>query len=298
MIPQLSLVIVNYRSEDALAHCLRSIHVATSESIEVIVVDNSPIGPEYRPADGRSAGVVLKDSGLRGLYFPQRDNVGYTKAANFGARHAHGRSLCFLNPDTVLGQHALDRLLDWVERHPRTVAGPREFDSPGRIVTTCFPFVTRRFLWGANLLYKFPWPRPWHPFVSWLVPPFRYARQCRTTNLPNQVPVMSGSCLMMFMSVWQEVGEWHEGLTYFGLESEWFERARQFGVAGWYIPSATIDHEHALSIRRSAGWRIREEADRNRRWYGRRFGWLTLAILLVILWLEERFRPRVKHPTP
>ncbi len=284
-IPKLSIIIVNYRSSDALEHCLRSLHVATKASVEIIIVDNSPEEPT---AD------ALRESGFHGHYFPQAENIGYTKAANFGARHAGGEYLCFLNPDTLLEGHCLDRLLAWVEQRPRTVAGPRERDQHGHSVTTVFPFVTRRSIWGANLLYKFPWPRSWQPWLPWLVPPFRYARLCRTTSIPQAAPVLSGSCLLMARDTWQEAGEWHEELTYFGLESEWFKRARRLGVTAWYIPAAELWHEHALSIRRSLRFRVREEADRNRQWHARRFGFLTLAILAVVLWLENEFRPSAR----
>lgn len=283
MIPKLSLIIVNYRSEDVLEHCLRSVHVATDDSVEVILVDNSA---------ERGADEVLNASGLEGRYFPQADNIGYTRAANLGAQHATGEYLCFLNPDTILHAHALDRMLDWLEQHPRTVVGPRELDNRDRINTTVFPFVTRRHIWGVNLLYKLPWRRQIHPWLGWLIPPFHYAQLCRTADRPVRVPVLSGSGLMLRRQAWEEIGEWNPELTYFGLESEWFARAKDAGVSAWYIPIATMYHEHSLSINRSHGGHVRAEADANRRWHARRMGWLTLVILGWILSVEYRLRPR------
>lgn len=282
MTPKLSIILVNYRSADVLADCLRSLHVATKEHLEVIVVDNSP-------DDG--ARDVLRTSGWSGHYYLQAENIGYTRAANLGAAHATGDYLCFLNPDTVLEAHALDRLLAWVFQHSRTVAGPRERDPQGHITTSAFPFVTRRYLWGANLLLKFPWPRSWHPWLPWLVPSYHYAARCRTATSPTVVPVLSGSCLVMSHQLWREVGPWQEALTYFGLESEWFHRARRLGVTAWYVPDAVIFHEHAVSIRRGRRAPVRAEANRNRRWHARRLGWLALAILLAVLWFEGRLKP-------
>ncbi|MEK7636918.1 MAG: glycosyltransferase family 2 protein [Patescibacteria group bacterium] len=312
-IPKLSVIIVNYRSSDALEHCLRSLHVATKASLEIILIDNSPEeGAQNRMVLG-GAKKVLQAGGWHSHYFPQADNIGYTKAANHGARHALGETLCFLNPDMILEAHSLDRMLAWVEQHPRTVVGPRERNVDGQIVTTAFPFVTRRYVWGANLLYKFPWPRSWQPTLPWLVPPYQYARRCCTATEPFIAAVLSGSCLVMLADVWRTVGDhrfgrparrtakaggdpadgggWNEELTYFGLESEWFKRARDAGVTAWYLPAAEVFHEHAQSIRRADHWRVRDEADRNRRWHARRFGLAVLAILAVVLWLEEKFRP-------
>ena len=281
MKPELSVIIVNYRSTEVLADCLRSLHVATSRSIEVILVDNSA---------GQQADAVLQASGIKGLYFPQAENIGYTQAANFGARHANGDILCFLNPDMVLGPKSLDRLVDWAEQHARTVAGPRERNEHGQIQTTAFPFVTHRYLWGANTTYKMRWSRALHPMLPWLVPSFSYAHLCRAAKQPQRVPVLSGSCLVMPMSLWFEVGEFAEELTYFGLESEWFERARDVGITAWYVPSAEVFHEHAHSINKSDHGVVQAEATANRKWYAKKKGWLAVAGLGVALWVEEKMR--------
>jgi GT2 family glycosyltransferase len=290
MTPKLSIIIVNYRSEDVLTDCLRSIHVATKAATEIILVDNSPSSPDYQPIGGQNAHQVFRATGLSGAYFPQAENIGYTRAANFGARHARGQFACFLNPDMVLGQHTLDRMLEWLEHHPRTVVGPRELNANGQVVTTAFPFVTRRAILGANLLYKLPWSRTLRPLLSIGIPQFRYAGFCQTATEPQRFPVLSGSCLAMTRNVWDEVGEWHAGLTYFGLESEWFERAQELGITAWYLPNATVYHEHAVSIKRGQGWRVREEADENRRWHALRKGRWVLVLLLAVLWIERQLR--------
>lgn len=283
MKPKLSLIIVNYRSADVLEHCLRSILAATDQSVEVVLIDNSP---------GHGAEEVLKQSGTPGSYFPQTENTGYTQAANFGAKHARGDFLCFLNPDMLLGPHSLDRLVEWVAQHPRTVAGPRELNEHGVVQTTAFPYVTRRYIWGANTVYKFPWPRAIHSLLPMLVPSYRYAHISRNANKPHRVPVLSGSCLVMSKSIWLEVGEFQEELTYFGLESEWFERARDGGITAWYIPSATVYHEHAVSIKRADMGTVSAEARANRKWYANKKGWFAVAGLGLIFWIEDRLRHR------
>jgi GT2 family glycosyltransferase len=281
MTPKLSIIIVNYQSADKLVACLQSLQVATDQPFEVILVDNSP---------GDGAQIVLAESDTHGHYFSMPENVGYTRAANFGAEHAIGEYLCFVNPDMILEPHALDRLVEWVTQHPRTVAGPRERNANGAIMTTAFPSMTRRYLWGAKFVYTFPWPRSWQTGLRWLMPAFSFADQCRTAQEPFLAPVLSGACWVVARAVWQEVGGFEPALTYFGLESEWFARAKELGVVAWYIPSAEVFHEHATSIQRTDGFTVRQIADENRRWYARRKGLLALSVLLVIIWLERRLR--------
>lgn len=281
MKPSLSVIIVNYRSEDALAHCLRSIHAATTAGVEIILADNSP---------GRGAGDVLTGSGLPGHYLPQRTNLHYSRAANIGAARANGDGLCFVSPDVVFGPRSLDRLVEWVGDRGRGVVGPRELDDRGRITTTAWPFVTRRYVLGMQSIMRLPWPRWLQPALSWLMPSYRYAWQCRRASEPFAAPVLSGSCLVMPRAVWLEVGPWHEDLSYFGLESEWFRRAREQGMTAWYVPAATVFHVQALSINRADPGEVRRLADDHRRWHARRLGWWVAAALAAILFVERTLR--------
>jgi N-acetylglucosaminyl-diphospho-decaprenol L-rhamnosyltransferase len=262
--PKLSIIIVNYHSSDTLEHCLRSLNVATSVSLEIVLVDNSP-------AEGTKQ--VLLASGFHGHYFPQTQNIGFSRAANFGAEHASGEYLCFLHPDTILDSHALDRLVTWVEQHPRTVAGPREKNSAGEIVTTALPFMTRRHIWGAHQR---------HPDLQW---------QCRHAHQPFVTPALSGACLLLSRVAWIEVGGWHEELNSFGIEAEWFQRALEYGITARYIPEAVVFHEHTTSALPS-GWHRQELIAHDRMWYAKRFGWLAIVGLVAVLWIERKFRLR------
>lgn len=282
MTPKLSVIIVNHHSAEALEHCLRSLHVATDVSVEIIVVDNSP--PERTKN-------VLQESKFHGHYIPQSTNVGGAAAANVGVEHAAGEYLCFVHPDVLFDTHSLDRLLTWVEQHPRTIAGPRERDRDGNVATTVFPFVTRRAIVGAHHPKTF-WPRSWQPLLPWLVPEYRYAWQCRTATEAFAVPVLSGSCLVLAHEVWQDIGPFNEEVEHFGLESEWFRRARDLGYSGWYVPEAIVYHDHRSSTQQLAQVRGREGKDRGRRWHAKRFGFLMLVLLAVAVWVERRIEPR------
>lgn len=268
MKPQLSIIVVNYRSSDALEHCLRSIHVAASMGVEVIVVDNSP--HEY---DARN---VLKQSHVPAAYFSPGQNIGYAVAANLGAKHANGEYLCFLQPDVVLGAHSLDRLVAWVEQHPQTVAGPRQLNTRGKIIDSVWRPMTRRMIWGLRRLSEgaYVWPY-------------------RHTHHPRPASVLDSSCLVMPRAVWEKVGEWNTSLVFFGLEAEWFERAREQGIPAWYLPQAEVHHEQGVSMRRIHQSIVSEQKIQGRRWYARRKGWLVLTLLLMFLWLERQLR----HPS-
>lgn len=283
MTTKLSVIIVNYRSSDALEHCLRSLHVATQSSLEIILVDNSP-------EDG--AKEILQSSGFQGHYFSQPKNIGYTKAANFGARHATGELLCFVHPDILFEAGSLDRLMTWVEQHPQNIAGPRQRDDKDSIITSAFPLMSRRTVWGPSSHNGSPWPRSWQPYMSWLHPSLRYAEQNRLATLPEHVPALDSSCLVMTHEAWQQVGKFNEELQLVGLESEWFERAQELGLTAWYIPDAIVYHQRSTSINRTEAWEVKDMTNHDRRWYAKRLGIIAVVVLIMVLWFEHRLRPR------
>lgn len=282
MTPKLSLIFVNYRSSDVLEHCLRSLHVATEASLEILLIDNSP-------DDG--AKEILQASGYHGHYFPQTENIGYTKAANFGAAHARGEFICFVHPDVLFEAGSLDRLMAWVEQHPRSVVGPRQRDEQGNILTSVWPRMTRRMVWGPAEHQGSPWPRSWQPWLAWIHPSLRFARHNRLAVTPEQVPVLKSSCLVMPRAVWDEVGEFNDELQLVGLESEWFERAQNAGLTAWYIPDAVIFHQQHVSIDRSDTWRVKEVTNHDRFWYAKRLGVVAVVVVVMVIWFERKFRP-------
>jgi GT2 family glycosyltransferase len=91
--PFLSVVIVTFNSEADLGGLLASLEKHTTFAHEVILVDNASTDstPDLLDALERER---------RHRVIRNRENLGYSRAANQGARAARGRLVVFLNPDT------------------------------------------------------------------------------------------------------------------------------------------------------------------------------------------------------
>ena len=102
----LSVVIINFNTKELTAQTVRSIFQTVKEiSFEIIVVDNSTNPDEsYRSTDERIT--VLE----------KVENHGFGHACNFGASHAKGDYLLFLNSDTIVGEGALDRTVEYIRK--------------------------------------------------------------------------------------------------------------------------------------------------------------------------------------
>jgi GT2 family glycosyltransferase len=124
----LSIIIVNWNVRDLLRQCLASVWQQgglPAERLQVIVVDNDS-------HDG-SAEMVARE-------FPQaelianRDNVGFGRANNQALPLCRGRQVMLLNPDTLVLDGALKKMVDHMDAHPTVhVTGCRLLNGDGTL---------------------------------------------------------------------------------------------------------------------------------------------------------------------
>jgi len=90
-IPDISVLIVSWNTRDYLARCLRAIPGAAGTlTVEIIVVDNGS-------SDGTQTMLAEEFPHVRMIQ--NRENVGFGKANNIGARASRGSALLILNSD-------------------------------------------------------------------------------------------------------------------------------------------------------------------------------------------------------
>lgn len=114
----LSLIIVNYNTRELILDCLRSIEeFLLKEGIEVIVVDNGS-------SDGSLEAIRANFEWAKVI--ANRENEGFGKANNRGAKQASGDFLLFLNSDTLLTDERLAEIVDFMRVNTKVgVAEPR-----------------------------------------------------------------------------------------------------------------------------------------------------------------------------
>lgn len=88
----ISIIILSYNTRDFLKNCLNSIFKYDLIDYEVIVVDNAS-------TDG-SVAMVNELKSSRVCVIENKENVGFAKGCNIGAKAAKGDFLLFLNSDT------------------------------------------------------------------------------------------------------------------------------------------------------------------------------------------------------
>lgn len=105
---EVSIIIINYNTEELLRKCIASIISKTENLLyEIIVVDND---------SEKSPHKMLVENFSNIIFVSSTENLGFGKANNLGASYATGKYLFLLNSDTILINNAIKVLFDYKEK--------------------------------------------------------------------------------------------------------------------------------------------------------------------------------------
>lgn len=216
--PRLSVLIVCYQAKGFVGDCLRGLLAFTSTPMEVLLVDCS----------GDGTVELVRDEFPVVRVIDNEENLGFARGNNFLASYAEAPDLLLLNPDTVIRDDAVDRLVAFADEHPGGGAwGGVTVLPDGRIDPTCCqsqPSVT------YSLFYTFGLGR----FVP-KGPP-------RDGSLADEVPVLSGAYMMIPKRLWEEFGGFDETFFMFAEELDLCRRLRGAGHKLWMTGGSRITH--------------------------------------------------------
>lgn len=225
--PTVSIVVVSFNTREMTLDCLRSVYAETRTPFELIVVDNAS-------SDGSAEAIAAEFPEAKLL--AEGDNHGFAKANNIAARHATGEYLLLLNPDTVVLDGAIDKLLAFARRRPeariwggRTLFGDRALN-PG----SCFARMT---LWnvfcrssGLSRLFSGSALFNAEDFGAW------------RRDSERQVDIVCGCFFLIPTAFWHELGGFDLQFVMYGEESDLCLRAAQRGARPAVTPDSVIVH--------------------------------------------------------
>ncbi len=231
---EVSIIVVNWNTQDNLRDCLRSIYEQAGEiDFEVIVIDNAS-------TDG-SVEMVKKD-------FPQvtlienSKNRGFAAANNQGIDISQGRYVLLLNSDTVVLDNALAKTVAFANSHPEAaVVGCRVLNPDRTLQPTCFMFPSiLNMLLSSTYLYK-------------LFPKNKFFGRERMTwwnrNEIREVDVVTGCFMLVRQDTIKKVGSLDEQFFMYGEETDWCYRFKQAGWKVMFTPVCEIIHLGGQSSR-------------------------------------------------
>jgi len=274
--PVASVIIVSYNTNDRLRACLRSI-AEQSQALdhEVVVLDNAS-------SDGSAAMVAAEFPHVRLMVRDQ--NLGFARGVNEAVAEARGEYVILLNPDTIVLDNALGRLVDFARKHPNYgIYGGRTLDSHGHLApSSC---------WGTQTLWSltcFALGLSTVLHGNRIFDPESLGRWERDSV--REVGVVTG-CLLLALREWFiGLGGFDERFFMYGEDAELSTRSRAAGRANVITPTATIVHSGGASSPHAGRKLIQimtARATLVRKWRGpaRVYG---LAALATGVWLRAK----------
>lgn len=240
MVPDVSVIVVNWNTRDLLAECLDSVLKTTGNlGVELIVVDNAS-------HDGSREMVCERFPAVR--LIANATNEGFARANNQGIALGQGRYLLLLNSDAVVTPGAVEALLGLARAEPRAGIVGAQLLYPGgafQASHTPFPNVWQEFLILTGL-GRLCWG-PWYP-----------SRGPEEEKGPQVVDYVEGACMLVRREAVEEVGGLDEGYFMYAEEVDWCYSMKKRDWQVWYQPGARIIHHGGGSSRHR---RPQREAD-------------------------------------
>ncbi len=228
-----AIVIVTYNSAGEIAECLESVFSQRkSVTQQVIVVDND--------SKDNTLEVIRAGFPEVELIVPGK-NLGFAAGVNLGARHADAEFVLLLNPDTVILDNAVDKIVEFGRKQSRpSLCGGRTLNEDGSVEPgSCWGEPT---LWSmAMFAFGLTTLCPRNPLLD----PESLGRWQRDTA--REVGVITGCFLMTPKTVWDELGGMDERYFMYGEDVDFAMRARRSGYPSIICPVATLVHEGGKS---------------------------------------------------
>lgn len=224
-----AVIIVAYNSESCIVECLQSVLGRQSTiSQEVIVVDNA--------SPDQTAELVKR-------HFPTvqlvsaSENLGFAAGVNLGATRANADYVLLLNPDTVVIDGAIDRIVEFAKANPEHgIYGGRTLKPDGSLEpSSCWAFPT---LWSMGMFAC---------GMSTILPNSRLFNPESMSHWQRdsvrEVDVVTGCFLLVNAKVWQELGGLDGRFFMYGEDVDFGFRARARGYRPIIVPDAEVMHE-------------------------------------------------------
>lgn len=238
MKPLVSIILVSYNTAEYTLRALESVQQQTHSAYEIIVVDNHSTDHSVEVIRKQFPSIQLIESA---------ENLGFAGGVCQGVAVAQGTYLLLLNPDTLVLDGAIDKLLSFAEQHPE------------------------HGIWGGvtlnndlSLNTQHAWSKP--DFFSLLFSALGLSKLFSTSCLFNhanygcwqrdtikEVDILSGCFFLITRQVWDQLGGLDPTFFMYAEEADLCLRAKAQGYQPIVTPDARIIHHGGVSHTRFSG---------------------------------------------
>lgn len=229
---KISVVVVTYNSSQMITGCLESLTKSSSSHLEIIVIDNASSDQET------TRQLTERFSGVR--FIANQENIGYGAAVNQGARLASGEYVFFMNPDVIIPEGTIEKLVAFMESHSDCGA--------------CAPYI---------LMPEKPW---WYRWIFLRLPINLATGRIARRKDCYKAKFLLGCAVLVKRDFFLKLGGFDERFFLYYEDDDFCRRIRDYGKSSYIVLSVSVIHFYGKS---SATIPIREKGKilTKSRWY-------------------------------
>ena len=241
--PNLSIILVSYNTVAYITRALASVYQETLEtSFEVIVVDNASTDDSVAALRQQFPQIKLIES---------KQNLGFAGGVRLGVAQASGHYLLLLNPDTVILDNAIDKLVKFAQQYPNNG------------------------IWGGvtlnndlSLNSQHAWEKPTFKNLLFsalgLSKTFNKSAFFNSANYGDwardfikEVDILSGCFFLTTRQLWDQLGGLDASFFMYAEEADYCLKAKALGYQPIVTPDARIIHHGGVSHSHFSGKMIK-----------------------------------------
>ena len=216
---ELSIIIVDYNSSQFTIDLIKNLEEKLTDlRFEIIVVDNNPNSNDDKK-------IKETHKNLKKLEIIKAEkNLGFAAGNNIGAKKARGEYLLLLNPDTKIIDDSIQKMLDFIVKHPE--------------IGALTPLLIQR---DEKTLQR-------HFYGDFQSLSSVIIKRTRDRSLKGNgedffyVDMASGAALMIRRSIFKQVGGFDENFFMYIEDDDLCRRIAELGLKNAVMTSAKIIH--------------------------------------------------------
>ncbi|MCX6278863.1 MAG: glycosyltransferase [Bacteroidetes bacterium] len=235
---KLSIVVVNYNVKYFVEQCLHSVlNACNGLDTEIFVVDNNSVDGSVR---------MIRDKFPEVILIENKENKGFSYANNQAIRKAAGKYILLLNPDTIVEDDTLKKVVEFMDSHPDGGGlGVKMLDGKGKFLPESkrglpTPLVAFFKVFGFSALF----PKS-HLFG-------KYHLGFLDKDKIHVVDVLSGAFMLLRKSVLDKIGLLDDEFFMYGEDIDMSYRITKAGYKNYYFPETRIIHYKGESTKKSS----------------------------------------------
>ncbi|HRN69710.1 MAG TPA: glycosyltransferase family 2 protein, partial [Candidatus Woesebacteria bacterium] len=241
VMPKLSIIILSYNTRDITFASLETLINSlqkTAFNSEIIIVDNASADGSVEMLKKFDKQYETKQISITAIL--NKENVGFPKGNNQGIAIAKGEYILFLNSDVMVQDIEWDKILEYMDSHPKIGALTVKVELPNReLDKAChrgYPTIWNAFTYYAGLekiTYNIPLLN--RLFGGYHLTHFNL-------NKVHKVDAISGAFFLTRKTLMDSLHGFDETFFMYGEDLDLAYRIKEFGYLIIYYPLSSVLH--------------------------------------------------------